>query len=123
LTTTRTSSPAPTPITPETPEGWRKSELIALLPAQDPPDESAEEDEQSPEVDADAPAWWSLEFTQADGDRCTLPGLLCTPSEIETLRSQLQYSIDHMMARHGQGEAEVPETLRELEEGLEIEEE
>ncbi len=56
---------------------------------------------------------YSRQLTLTDGvHTCTVPGLVCTPTELERVRAVLSAAADHARSVQGEGEAEVPAALR-----------
>jgi hypothetical protein len=70
-----------------------------------------DEDPASPE---EKPTWWSLTLSLADTPDRVYPNLWSTRAELESVRAELQHAIDAALARHGEGETEVPEALHAL---------
>lgn len=53
------------------------------------------------------------QLTLTDGEHtCTVPGIVCTPTELERVRAVLSAAADHARSVQGEGEAEVPAPLR-----------
>ena len=57
---------------------------------------------------------WALVLRTGDGDSWTYSKIQDTTENIRHLHESLRFAIDDAVRRHGRGEAEVPEALREI---------